>query len=158
MVDVKTDISVKIPGLRRFHNQVKSGGGHIRKAFNQWALRYRSFVQRRFDKFSRGGGDWPDLKYRDGSILRDTNTLFTALAPTLSPPAGTVNNPIEYGVEVGYSGTATHPGGATIPQIAFWHQTGAGNLPVRKIIVPPDAATIRGMVSDMQRALDVESD
>lgn len=154
---VTSEISVKIPGLRRFHKVVKSGGGHVRTAFTQWALRYRSFLQLRFDRFSRGGGDWPALKSRKGSILRDTNTLYTALTPSLSPPPGSVNKKIEYGVEVGYEGSDSHPHGPTIAQLAYWHQTGAGNLPVREIIVPPDRSTVRGMVDDMQRAIDKEA-
>lgn len=33
----------------------------IQAALTQWAARYRGFAQRRFDKFSKGGGDWPPL-------------------------------------------------------------------------------------------------
>lgn len=156
-MDVKTEITVNIPGLHKFRSQVKKGGGQIRVAYDRWALRYRAFVQRRFDKFSRGGGDWPALVSRKGSILRDTNTLFTALTPTLNAPSGSINKLIEGGIEVGYGGGGSHPGGPTISELAYWHQTGAGNNPVREIIVQPDAATIRGMVEDMQKAVDAES-
>ena len=156
-MEVTTKVTVKIPGLHRFSKVVASGEGQIRKAYGQWALRYRSFIQRRFNDYSRGAGDWPKLKYRQGSILRDTNTLFTALTPTLSPPKGSINRMLEDGIEVGFGGNASHPAGATIAQLAFWHQTGAGNLPVREIIVPPDSATVRDMVQDMQRAVNVES-
>lgn len=38
-----------------------SGSGTIRACFKQWSRRYRSFAQRRFDKYSKGGGDWPAL-------------------------------------------------------------------------------------------------
>lgn len=156
-MEVKTEITVKIPALRKFKSKVKNGSGRIKTAYQQWAVRYRSFIQRRFDKFSRGGGDWPALKLREGSILRDTNTLFTALTPTLNAPKGSINKLIEDGIEVGYGGGASHPGGPTIQELAYWHQTGAGNYPARVIIVEPDAATVRGMVSDMQRAVDAES-
>lgn len=124
------------------------------KVYGQWAIRYRSFIQRRFNNFSRGGGDWPALKIRvGGSILRDTSTLFSAMAPTLVAPAGSINSMEHDGITVGYDGNASHPGGPTIAQIAYWHQVGAGNNPVRQIIVPPDSATLQGMVNDMARAL-----
>lgn len=156
-MEVKTAITVEIPGLQRFRRVVTRGDGSIKKAYNQWALRYRSFIQRRYNKFSRGGGNWAPLTSRQGSILRDTNTLFTALTPSLTPPAGSINKPIEGGIEVGYGGPSGHPGGPTIVQLAFWHQTGAGNYPAREIIVAPDSDTIRGMVQDMQRAVNEES-
>lgn len=145
------------------------------KVYFRWAVRYRSFVQRRFNTFSRGGGDWPPLaastikkrkpaakrkgtqstpKVRVASILRDTNTLYTALTPAIAAPAGSINQLLSdgSGIEVGFAGEGTHPGGATIAQIALWHQTGAGNLPVREIIVLPDQKTIDGMSADLERA------
>lgn len=125
------------------------------QVYSKWIIRYRAFVQKRFNKLSRGSGEWPPLRYRKGSILRDTNTLFTVMAPTLQAPGGSVNDFLsdKSGVEIGYDGNQSHPGGATIAQIAFWHQTGAGNLPIRKIIVPPDNTTLQAMVMDMERAL-----
>lgn len=71
----------------------------------KWGARYRSFVQERFDIFSKGGGDWPPLKAstvarrRKGrkkskkpraTILRDTNTLFTALQPQFRGAPGAI--------------------------------------------------------------------
>jgi hypothetical protein len=60
--DVKLDLSA----LKRFadsiHRGLSNGSGPILKAMKQWAARYRSFAQERFDVFSKGGGDWPDLE------------------------------------------------------------------------------------------------
>ena len=33
----------------------------IAQMFNQWGKRYEAFIRRRFNTFSRGGGDWPPL-------------------------------------------------------------------------------------------------
>lgn len=123
-----------------------------RAVFAKWAVRYRSFTQRRWNRFARGGGDWAPLKYRKGSILRDTSTMFAAMAPTITPPAGSVNQFHPDGVVVGFGGGASHPGGPSILQIAIWHQTGAGNNPVREIIVLPDEQTLVGMRADMAKA------
>jgi len=53
--------------LRRFRKQIKADleqntQGPIRRALKKWAARYRSFAQLRFDKYSKGGGDWAPLK------------------------------------------------------------------------------------------------
>lgn len=72
----------------------------------KWGVRYRSFIQERFDTYSKGGGDWPPLKAstvkarRSGkkskkkkpkaTILRDTSTLFTALQPQFAGAPGAI--------------------------------------------------------------------
>ena len=143
-------VAVSLPGLRRYQSDIKP---NLQVVYTQWAVRYRSFIQRRFDRYSKGSGDWAPLKIRKGSILRDTNTLFTALAPSITPPEGSINTFLPDGIEVGFGGPASHPGGPTIHQIAVWHQSGAGNYPAREMIVAPDDQTVKGMVSDMQRAM-----
>lgn len=148
-MQVVATIRLSLDALKRYRRGLDQRN---EKVFFQWAVRYRSFVQRRFNEYSRGSGDWPPLKSRDGSILRDTGTLFNTMAPQISAPPGSINRLIRDGIEVGYGGSASHPGGPTIAQIAYWHQTGAGNNPKREIIVEPDAATVRGMLSDMRRA------
>lgn len=205
MTQLSVAIEVNLPGLERFQKQIRAqidsgASGPIDKCFNQWAVRYRAFVQRRFNTYARGGGNWPPLSPatirrrrkpakrtkakrvritkkgevdkrfkkrvqpepvagRQVAILRDTGSLFNALAPSISPPVGSVNNRIAGGIEVGYGGNAQHGAdGVTIAELAFWHQTGAGHLPVREIIVEPDAATVAGMVLDMQRAVDEQSE
>lgn len=174
---VAATLTVDTAGLDRFKKSIQaqqSNGtsGFITKAYGKWAVRYRAFVQRRWNVFSRGGGDWPPLspatiKKRRGpskknrnrtvSILRDTNILFSGMAPTLSPPAGSINNLIEGGIEVGFAGSARHGDDVvTIPELVFWHHTGAGNNPVRQIIVAPDAATVAGMGDDLDKAIAQE--
>jgi len=150
-IAITAGVTVRLPGLRRFQRQLPE---RVQRVYVQWNLRYRTYIQRRFNRFSRGGGDWPPLKYRQGSILRDTNTLYTALTPSMTAPSGSISQPGRDGLVIGYGGNASHPGGPTIAQIAKWHHDGAGNLPVRKIIVLPDDRTLRQMVQDMDRELD----
>lgn len=57
---------IDLSGLRQFVNTVDAqlngqASGPVAVALKQWGFRYRSFVQERFDTFSKGGGDWPAL-------------------------------------------------------------------------------------------------
>lgn len=148
---IKPEVTVKLTGLRVFSKKLDA---RKRQAFAKWNLRYRAYIQKRWVKYSRGGGDWPALKYRKGSILRDTSTLFAAMAPTLSPPPGSIASIKHNGVIVGFGGGGSHPGGPTISELAYWHHTGAGNLPERELIVEPDETTLKGMRADMDRVLN----
>jgi hypothetical protein len=172
-----SNVRVDLKPLDRFAAEVKrdlrsTGNGPVRRAIRQWAARYRSFVQQLFDNNSKGGGGWASLaastkarrrKARRGrvrgvarsfSILRDTGLLFAALTPTWTRKPGAIQQDIPFGVRAGYGGPARHPGGkASIADIAGFHQTGAGRLPKREIIVDPDQRTLDAMADDMERGL-----
>lgn len=160
---VKVDLGPLIEFKSLFAADMRANGsGQIRKAFKQWAARYRSFIQERFDLYSKGGGDWPPLKHarRRGkkdkaSILRDTGTLYAALSPTFQKKPGALQEDIDFGIRVGYGGPGRHANGgsATVADIAGFHQIGAGYLPVRKIIVEPSADVLAKMADDMNNAL-----
>lgn len=165
-------VKVNLKPLKKFLRTVSqdlrlSGSGPIRKAIKQWAVRYRSFVRERFDKFSKGGGNWRPLSKRTlagrrkgkgvglvAAILRDTGTLMAALQPTFTRKPGALERNIPFGVRVGFGGPAKHKGGkATIADIASFHQEGKGSLPKREIIVSPSSKVITAMARDMERAL-----
>lgn len=170
-------VNLNLEPLRRFAAAVRAdlrrtGNGPVRRAIRQWAARYRGFAQNRFDSYSKGGGDWAPLaestkkrrrKARKGrkrgatrsfSILRDNNLLFEALETPWTRKPGALQQDIQFGVRVGYGGPSKYPGGkATIADIAMFHDTGAGNLPERKIIELPDFPTLELMKGDMERGL-----
>ena len=80
--------------------------------------------------------------------------MFAALNPVWSRKPGALQEDISFGVRVGYGGPSKHPGGkASIADIAGFHDSGAGNLPERKIIVVPDTRTLDAMAGDMERGL-----
>jgi len=174
------DVRLNLEPLRRFAAAIRgdlrrTSNGPVRRAMRQWAARYRSFAQQRFDRYSKGGGDWPPLaastkrrrqKARKGSkgrkkgaarsfsILRDNDLLFEALETPWTSKPGALQEDISFGIRVGYGGPARHPGGkASIADIAGFHDTGAGNLPRRQIIDVPDARTLVAMANDTERAL-----
>jgi len=158
---IRAVVHLELSGLERFRHEVSKPQGPIRDALRQWGHRYRTFVQRRFVKYSRGGGDWPPLKYkrRRGSraraaILRDTGTLFRALDPVWRSNPGAIQQDLPFGIRVGYGGPHRHPkAGISIADLAAIHDQGLGRMPKRQIIVQPDNRTRAQMVSDMQRAL-----
>lgn len=159
MADVRVDVS----GLQRMVSAMTVGSPLIRVVYKRWAARYRSFAQERFDTFSKGGGDWPPLKpatvrrRRRGrrkkaaraAILADTGTLKAALNPVFTGKPGQLQKDLVNGIRVGFGGPGRYPDGTSIADIAGFHQVGAGNLPVRRIIVDPS----RGVLDDMGRDL-----
>lgn len=177
---VKIDLSGLIQFKQTIENDLRrTGNGPVRDAMHQWAVRFRSFLQQRFDGLSKGsgGGDWPPLaestkrrrrlarkghasRKSGGSaarvfaILRDTGTLFAALTPAFTKKPGQLQEDIPFGVRVGFGGPAKHPKcNATISDIARFHQMGVGKLPVREIVVPPDDQLKARMAQDMEAAL-----
>lgn len=153
---ISGDIRINLKGLIKYLGFL-SGNKATRPMLIKWGARYRAFVQRRFIKFSRGGGDWPPLKRKrkrgklsSAKILRNTGTMLAALTPVFKDVPGQIQKYRQLSVLVGYGGPSAHPSGgtATIADIAEFHQTGAGNLPERKIIVPPDSRTLNGMAKD----------
>lgn len=168
------NVHVDLRGLIKLRRIIRKGleraSGPIRDAIRQWAYRYRGFAQERFDRFSKGRGDWPGLKAstirqrrrgdkrargkrKRASILRDTGTIFSALEPNFIGAPGQLEKDIPFGVRVGFGGPHKHPKGkATIADIAHFHQSGTGPLPKREIIVDPDRETQEGMAEDMESA------
>ena len=88
--------------------------------------------------------------------MRDTGTLFAALAPTFQNTPGALEEHMPFGVIVGYGGPHSHPEAPnlTIADLAAIHQLGLGNVPVREIIVSPPEHVINAMRGDLERALD----
>ena len=127
------------------------------------AQKYRSFLYHRFDRFSRGGGNWKKLsprtlaarpRRRRKFILRVTHTLFKALSPRFRGLPGQFEDLRGNSIIVGYGGGAKHPNSnKTVAQIAAYHQLGGVNLPQRKVIVRPDAKLREELRNDLAKML-----
>ena len=167
-------VTLKMKGLRGLQKSLQvSSSGPIRDAYRVWARQYRSFAQQRFSKYSRGGGDWPDLaestkKGRRGprkghtgarqfGILYNIGLLFGTLQPVFASVPGQHQSDLKNGVRVGFGGLGRYPDGkATIADIAAFHQEGSGRLPKREIIVEPDEATLAQMKAVLAQATQTE--
>ena len=154
--------NLKLWGAKVDSQVSQQSQGDLTVVFKKWAVRYRSYVQQRFDKASKGDGTWRALsvntvarrRKKSSTILRDTNTLFAALTPVWANPPGSINELIDGGVRVGFGGSAGHPDGlVTIAQIANFHQEGGPNLPQREIIVEPPQSVIDQCVDDLNKGL-----
>lgn len=57
------DIHVRLDmdGMKRMANATRPGSRNLSRVYRQWAGRYGGFVRRRFDTYSKGGGDWKPL-------------------------------------------------------------------------------------------------
>jgi len=169
MTDIDADVKIDLTPLKKFGDRFQkelsgtASTGPIVAMKKQWAMRYRSFAQLRFDKASKGDGTWPPLKpstiagRRGGSstILRDTGTLFAALNPVFLSQAGALQKNIPYGIRVGFGGPASHPSGnVSVADIASFHHFGKGVLPTRSIIVKPPQSIVNKMVDDARRAAE----
>lgn len=181
--------SINVTGLERFrkavHTGLRSTSPSILRTvvFKQWGWRWRSFSQERYDRFSRGSGDWADLKpetkaarrhgkggrfQRGGkaqkqakssgggqiSILRNTNTMYLVFSPVFLRLAGQLEEQIPLGIKVGFGGSAPHPNAPmTVSRLAEIHDQGLGNNPQRKLVVDPPLSVKNLMAGDMERGL-----
>ncbi len=172
MPKLQLTVAVNLHGLRKFKTALSndlrtSESRPIRDALNEWAVILARFWTARWSMFSAGGGDWRPLKpkykawkARKGLltlILRATDLMFQSFAPEMAKKPGRLSEEIPNGIRVGFGGGMNYPHttnpNVTIAQIAMFHQTGAGNLPKRKIIVPPDTETRALMRATMQEAV-----
>jgi len=144
-----SDVRLDMHEFNRFMRQLKPLSRPLRRAFRVVAQMYRSFLKRRFVRLSKGGGEWPPLKtprkigaIEYARVLWDTGVLIGALDPTFANLPGQLEADLRDGIRVGFGGPGRHPKGlATIADIAGFHQVGAGDLPIRRIIVDPDIST-----------------
>lgn len=141
---------------------LQGANGHLRRGLRQFAARIRSFWAQRFDRYSKGGGDWKPLapstlrRRRKGkgsglqaAILVDTGTL----KGSFNSQRGMIEADIPNGLRIGFGGADSHSAGMTIPRLAQIHQGGGPRLPARPIIVEPDVRTVAAGVADVNRAI-----
>ena len=66
MTVISANVTVDMSGLFKYQKAVDAqlisgSSGPVHDALKKWAWRYRSFVQLRFDSYSKGGGNWKPL-------------------------------------------------------------------------------------------------
>lgn len=159
MAEITADVKVNFKILNKYSAALRVDGPFRKKVYKLAAVRYRSAMQERYDKFSRGGGNWPPLKTKrkrgdieKASILRDTNTLFRVLTPVFSGLSGQVEKPFHDGITLGFGGSAKHSGGViTIGALARIHHAGLGNNPKRKLLDDAPKNVTDGIEKDIVR-------
>lgn len=157
-VPMAIEVKVQIEGLKRLRKQVDRNPALGKAIADAWSTIYRAFTRQRFHKLSRGGGgEWPPLSAatlrarRKGSgqgnaaILRDTGAMLASLQPSLGSGGMLQSTPRPLGFTAFLGGSQSYANGPTLSEVAEYHHTGAGRLPVREILVMPGAETIRTM-------------
>jgi hypothetical protein len=124
-------------------------------AFKKGAAKdYRAFLFDRFNRFSRGGGNWKKTqrwkrnKPRRGGqfkvagggkrfhlILRDTNTLMNALTPEFSRKPGQYQKLSGNSIIIGIKGGKHPKFKGSVGKLAAIHNYGKGRMPKRQIFV-----------------------
>ena len=126
-----------------------------------WIRIFVAFLRDRYAKFSRGLGDWPPLKAatirrrrrRSSAILRNTGLMFAQFHPELQSFQH-FRGSRPFSATMAFGGNAFYPdSGASVTDVMSFHQRGEGNLPVRKLIVPPDEPTKALMARATKKAI-----
>ena len=124
-------------------DSIESGHGPVRDVLTSFERTYRAFVLKRFDKFSRGGGDWKPLSLwtilwkLSTKILVDTRAMRMALPTAVRSVAFTRNSVI-----FGFVSDTIHPvSNLPIAEMLSIHHEGRGVVPARPILVVPDQET-----------------
>ena len=145
--------------LHKLRDFIRRRSNAARKVILEWSKLYSGFIQERFVRFSRGGGNWPPIKpgtaARKGhdDILVDTLLMYEQLDPTIQGFHNVQQGSGPFQATVTFGGNAHYPDGTSVQTVMGYHQTGAGNLPVRRILVPPDNATKKEMGDVAKKAM-----
>ena len=145
---------IDFSGARAFVRRVRSGGSATTRGHRKAANRYLVWLQKRYQKYSMGGGSWPALaestikrkKQNKRVILVEFMDLYGALAVRRSG-----KNQYTVGI---FSSEPARRSDKTLRQIATLHQHGEGRLPQRQIVVMPSSHVNRAMRKDIQDGVD----
>lgn len=145
-------VKVDLKKHKALKSAIENGTGPVRETLESFEKLYRSFALRRFDKFSRGGGDWPKNSAgtrkgkRSSAILVDTRIMRLGLGFGIRSIKTTKNS-----VTFAFVNPSAHPGaGISIAELASIHDKGQG-VPKRKILVRPDQETVSRMLDMVKR-------
>lgn len=154
---IKATVAVRLRGLTALRKELISPRGPVRRALQSWELAYRAFVLKRFDRFSRGGGDWRDIKEetkarkRSSAILVDRRYLRLGLQSGIGR-ISEIQRTGSVTLNMGFTRSSKHKtSGLTIAALATIHDRGLGVVPRRRILVPPDAQTRQRMAESLKR-------
>lgn len=149
-------ITLPVAGLKRLRSQVTSPRGPLTEALRSWTTIYGAFVVSRFNRFSRGGGDWRPLSPStieakgSRSILVDKGQLKTGLRTALGVTE--VNSGNTRKLVVAFKGGRRHRSGLPVSQLLSIHHLGLGVVPARRILARPDRSTSDRMAKVIAKA------
>lgn len=136
----------------------------VTRIMDSWSRTYLLFIRKRFIAAARGNGTWRPLapatvqarrRKRRGRvlILRDTDLMFENVTPEFTQVYMGVQNKPKFSATIKPGENAQYPDGKSVREVMLYHQLGGPNLPQRKVIVPPDAATENKMAYDAKKII-----
>lgn len=139
---------LNVPRHEKLARDISTGSGTYRVVLNSWERMYIAFITRRFDSYSRGGGNWKRnspltiaLK-RSSAILVNTREMRLKLPFAIRATAYSQRS-----VWMGFVSDAVHtPSGTSMADILTKHDKGIG-VPRRQILALPDKATQNQLVA-----------
>lgn len=152
---IKSKVTYELRNVQTLRSSLRSGEGPIVEVVEASFETYRKFIVDRFDRFSRGGGNWKKLKpstvKRKGHnrILVDTKFLRLHLLESIR-----VLKRIGKKLIVGFESTVVHPNSKlTIEELENIHDQGLGSSPKRKILIKPDDETKRTQAQKIRQVI-----
>ena len=121
---------------------------------------YRAFIRLRWRRYSRGEGDWAELRpatvKRKGHdlILIDTKLAYESVNPTFEEVFSIqLAKRTQFKAVVAFGSKESYPSGLTVNEVMSYHQEGTDNMPARKVLVSPDTSTKRNMERKCKEAV-----
>ena len=142
----------------KYVQRATSPNSYTRQLIRAWVIIYLADMQRRFNKNSRGGGDWKAIK-RSTAQQKGNDLILVQIGKLKNAlQLWALGNKMvilgsELAAEVGFS-NAMHDKKLSFNQLARIHQNGEGNVPAREILVPPSQKAMRAMVRASQAMFD----
>ena len=144
---IRATLKVDLKRHKTLQGAIATGTGPVKETLESFERLYRAFVLRRFDRFSRGGGNWKPNSdavkraKRSSAILVDSRVMRLGLNVGVRATRITKNS-----VTFSFTNRARHPSASlTIAQLATVHDQGNG-VPKRQILVKPDAETTKRLL------------
>lgn len=161
---IRSSVAFDLGATSQLKRKINSRSPEMLAFRKRASQKYRSFLYHRFDKFSRGGGNWKQTnrnkqgrrnKRRGRFILRYSHTLYKSLSPIYRGLPGQLEQYQGDSMVVGIGGSSKHPSGnITVGELAAIHHFGLGVQDARKIVVRPDSKLRKVFVNDLRKALE----
>lgn len=146
---------LKLKNTETTRRALQNPAGHVLSALKDCAGIYKRTMLKRFDKFSKGGGDWPDIKKetklrkKSTRILVDTRVMRLGLGADIA-----MTSQSGMRTTIGIRQRTKHTRAKmTVADLASIHHFGLGRVPRRKILVRPDPITSRLMSDRVMRGI-----
>lgn len=151
---------VVLTGVKRVQRALSHPTGPMRKALDESATVYAAAMAKRFDRYSRGSGDWPDIKpetkrrKRSSRILVDKRYMRLGLQQAIVLASYSPRVAMRF--TFNRRGRRHPEARMSIGDLLTIHHLGLGNnLAARRILDAPDQPTRARITGKINRAMSL---